>query len=159
MLGPDRPYVRTWLAMRMSVFVLSMIYAAAVHVKWPTDWTPSLVLWGSYFRWWQLYRQRTNVWCKKNNWTYLYTNRFYLAYIQKSTKTLFNLWVLNVHFNVWKHTVQSIYIYIYISFFRTDSSASARYDYCNQRNEYTIQTPIVTLTCDHAKDDTTNFPS
>ena len=43
-------------------------------------------------------------------------------------------------------------------FFRTDSSA-ARYDYCNQRNEYTIQTPIVTLTCDHAKDDTTNFPS
>ena len=55
-----------------------------------------------------------------------------------------------------KITVQSIYIY---SFFRTDSSASARYDYCNQRNEYTIQTPIVTLTCDHAKDDTTNFPS
>ena len=93
---------------------------------------------------------------KKNNWTYLYTNRFYLAYIQKSTKTLFNLWLLNVHFNVWKNTVQSIYIY---SFFRTDSSASARYDYCNQRNEYTIQTPIVTLTCDHAKDDTTNFPS
>ena len=44
-------------------------------------------------------------------------------------------------------------------FFSEQTLLLLRYDYCNQRNEYTIQTPIVTLTCDHAKDDTTNFPS